>query len=82
MYDLIFTEAFDKSFSKIKNKVIKNQIWKKILELENKAPLGKKLKNNPFWSIHINKYRLIYGLKSKQIIIIELLSRKKEYREL
>ncbi len=82
MNDLIFSEQFDKSFSKLKDKIIKKQIWKKILELENKAPLGKKLKGNPYWSIHINKYRIIYELKGNQIIIADIFFRKYDYREL
>ena len=81
MYDIIFSEQFDKSFSKIKNKIIKKQIWKKILELESKAPLGKRLKGNPYWSIHVNKYRIIYEFKGYQIIIADILFRKHEYRE-
>lgn len=48
MFDLIFTEQFDKTFSKIKDKTIKQQIWKKIEELETKTPLGKKLKGNEY----------------------------------
>jgi len=82
MFSLVFTEQFDKSFSKIKDKTIKKQIWNKILELEKKAPLGKKLKANPFWSIHINKYRVIYQIKDNKITIADILQRKYDYREL
>lgn len=48
MFTLIFTEDFDKSFSKIKDKKIQKQIWNKLKELETKAPLGKKLVGNPY----------------------------------
>jgi mRNA-degrading endonuclease RelE of RelBE toxin-antitoxin system len=82
MNNLLFTEQFDKSFSKIKDKNIKSQIWNKIKELEFKAPLGKKLRGNSYWSIHVNKYRVIYELRFEQIIIIDILFRKHDYREL
>jgi len=82
MFTLIFSEQFGKSFSKIDDKNIKKQIWNKILELEQRAPLGKKLKGNPYWSIHINKYRVIYELKGNQIIIADVLKRKFDYREI
>ena len=82
MYTLIFTEQFDRSFSKFKEKNLQEQIWKKILELEDKAPLGKKLKGNPYWSIHINQYRVIYQIDGSKITIIDILKRKHDYREL
>tara|TARA_Y100000294_G_scaffold125461_1_gene116876 strand:+ start:1345 stop:1593 length:249 start_codon:yes stop_codon:yes gene_type:complete len=81
MFTLIFTKQFDKSFSKIKDKKIQKQIWKKIEELEQRAPMGKKLKGNPFWSIHINRFRIIYGLKGEEITLADILERKHSYRE-
>ncbi|VVB51184.1 Uncharacterised protein [uncultured archaeon] len=46
------------------------------------APIGKKLVGNPYWSIHIGKYRVIYIFHkhSSEIEIIDLLSRKHDYR--
>ena len=82
MNTLIFTEQFEKNFSKIKDIIIKKQIWNKVLELEKRAPLGKKLKGNPYWSIHINKLRIIYTLKGNEITIIDILMRKFDYREM
>jgi|TARA_Y100000310_G_scaffold309740_1_gene354182 mRNA-degrading endonuclease RelE of RelBE toxin-antitoxin system len=82
MFTLLFSEQFEKSFSKIDNKNIRKQIWKKIQELEQKAPLGKKLKGNPYWSIHINKFRVVYELKGDQVLIADILKRKGDYREL
>jgi mRNA-degrading endonuclease RelE of RelBE toxin-antitoxin system len=81
MFSLIFTEQFDKSFCKIKDKKLQKQIWNKICELEKRAPLGKKLKNNPYWSIHVNKYRIIYEIKDNKLTIADLLQRKQDYRE-
>ena len=81
MFSLLFSEEFEKSFSKLKDKNIRKQIWKKILELEKRAPLGKKLKGNPFWSVHIGKYRVIYKLEGNQIWVADILQRKHDYRE-
>jgi mRNA-degrading endonuclease RelE of RelBE toxin-antitoxin system len=82
MFTLIFTEKFDKSFSKIKDKNVQKQIWKKVKDLEKRAPLGKKLAGNPFWSIHVNRFRVIYELKGNQVILADILERKFDYREI
>ncbi|MBU1976063.1 MAG: type II toxin-antitoxin system RelE/ParE family toxin [Nanoarchaeota archaeon] len=82
MYSVILSEQFEKTFSKIKDRSIQQQIWNKILELETRAPIGKKLKGNPYWSIHIGQYRIIYAFRSGQILIADILPRKKEYREI
>jgi len=84
MYELIIKEQFDKSFSKIKDFKTKKQIWTKILELKTMAPIGKKLVGNPYWSIHIGKFRVIYVFHkhSSEIEIVDLLSRKHDYREI
>ena len=82
MFNLILSELFDKTFSKLKDNPAKKQIWKKILELENRAPIGKKLRGNPYWSIHIGRYRIIYELKGNQVIIADILLRKQGYREI
>lgn len=82
MYSLIFTEKFEKSFSKLNDNQITKQVWNKILELERRAPIGKKLRNSPFWSIHINKYRVIYQMHGIEIVVIDIIQRKFDYREL
>ncbi|MBD3259502.1 type II toxin-antitoxin system mRNA interferase toxin, RelE/StbE family [Candidatus Woesearchaeota archaeon] len=82
MFSLIFSDSFEKSFSKIKDYTARKQIWKKIQDLEKRAPLGKKLKGNPFWSIHVNKYRIIYQIEDVEIILIDILLRKHGYKEL
>ena len=82
MYKLSFSEQFNRSFSKIKDKVLRKQIWTKILDLEEKAPLGKKLKGNAYWSIHINIFRVIYIIQGSKILILDILYRKKDYRDL
>ena len=50
MFALTFSEQFHRSLSRLAVP-LQRQIWKKVLELEERAPLGKKLKGNPFWSL-------------------------------
>jgi len=82
MFTVAFSEQFEKSFSQIKDSILKKQIWNKVLELEQRAPIGKKLKGNPYWSIHINKYRVIYELRGKQVLVADILNRKFGYKEI
>ncbi len=83
MFTLIFKEQFDKSFSKIKNNSDKKQIWKKVQQLKE-HPFGKKLVGNPYWSIHVGKYRVLYVLHSHagEIEVVDILRRKHNYREI
>ena len=61
---------------------MQKRIWEKIIELENRAPIGKKLRGNPYWSIHVNRFRIIYEIKGTQILVADVLERKHDYREL
>ena len=83
-FTLIFKEQFEKSFSDIKDDVAKVQIWKKIQQLKERAPIGKKLIGNPYWSIHIGRFRVVYMLHvhSNEIELIDILERKHDYRGL
>ena len=38
-----------------------------------------KLKENPFWSIHVNRYRIIYQFEYSTVIILDILERKHSY---
>ncbi|KCZ72098.1 cytotoxic translational repressor of toxin-antitoxin stability system [Candidatus Methanoperedens nitroreducens] len=84
MYELIIKEQFDKSFSEIKDVKTKRQVWNKILELKTRAPIDKKLVGNPYWSIHIGKFRVIYVFHKhiQEIEIVDILNRKHGYREI
>ncbi|MCK4670235.1 MAG: type II toxin-antitoxin system RelE/ParE family toxin [Nanoarchaeota archaeon] len=44
--------------------------------------MGKKLKGNPFWSIHVSKYRVIYKIEGVEIVIADIFMRKHGYRKL
>ncbi|MCK4796910.1 MAG: type II toxin-antitoxin system RelE/ParE family toxin [Spirochaetes bacterium] len=82
MYELIIKEQFDSSFSKLKDVKIKKQVWNKVLELKTRAPIGKKLVGNHYWSIHVGKLRIIYVFHkhSNEIEIVDLLMRKHDYK--
>jgi len=84
MFKLTFRNSFGKSFSTLKDKKLKKQIFKKIELLKQHAPLGKKLTGYPYWSLHIGAYRVIYELHrvEQEVEIVELLERKHNYREL
>ena len=84
MYDLVFHESFEKSFSKIADKQTRQQIWKKILELEEYAPRGKHLVGNPYWTLRVGGHRVIYLFHPalRVIRIVDILERKHQYREL
>jgi addiction module RelE/StbE family toxin len=82
MNKIILSEQFEKSFDKIKDKTIIQQAWHKIQELKNRAPIGKKLKGHPFWSIRVNRYRIIYVIENDSIVILDIIQRKNDYREI
>lgn len=84
MYSLDIKPTFEKSFSNIKDKITRKQIWNKIQHLKVRAPIGKKLVGNPYWSLRVGVYRIIYYIneKDKIIEILNVISRKFDYRGL
>ena len=82
MFTLHFSVPFEKSFSALRDAKLQQQIWRKIQELKHRAPMGKKLKGNPYWSLHIGQFRVIYELRGTDILLADILERKFDYREL
>ncbi len=83
MYILEYKPLFYNDIEKgVKDRVIRKQIINKTLELEDRAPLGKKLVNCPYWSIPVGKFRVIYEIEGNKITFLRVLPRKKEYREI
>ncbi|MEK6808656.1 MAG: type II toxin-antitoxin system RelE/ParE family toxin [Nanoarchaeota archaeon] len=64
--------------------MLKEQIWKKIQQLKIMPLLGKKLIGNPYWSLRVGNYRVIYCIdENKKIIeILHVIPRKNDYREI
>ena len=63
------------------DKAIKTQILKKLVELEENPHLGKPLSNvlkNNF-SLHVGKYRIIYTIRQRDIVIARVAHRKEAY---
>ncbi|MFH1592033.1 MAG: type II toxin-antitoxin system RelE/ParE family toxin [Candidatus Woesearchaeota archaeon] len=75
-------EDFFKSLKIVKDKSILRSILDKIQQLKNRVPIGKKLVDSPYWSIRVDKFRIIYRFKGEVVTIIRLLPRKFDYREL
>lgn len=75
-------EDFFKSLKVVKNKLVLKAIYTKIEQLKHRIPIGKKLINSPYWSIHIGKYRVIYRFGGGVVTIVRLLPRKHDYKEL
>lgn len=82
MRKLSFSESFDKSFSAIRDICLKKRILLKIKQLKLRAPIGKKLKDYPYWSLRIGKFRVVYLIQGQDIFVIDILERKKDYRNL
>ena len=83
MLKIFYREEFYKDFKKIKDKHFRERTLHKTLEFENKdKPLGKKLKNVPYWSVRLGKYRIIFEKKVDEIDFYRILKRKFKYREL
>jgi len=82
MYDIQFTKRAEDFFKKL-DKSIQEQIAKKIDNLINNPRLGKPLLGDlkGQWSLRIGKYRAIYVIKNKELVILvlKLDLRKKSY---
>ena len=75
-------EDFFKSLKIVKNSSTLKTINQKIEQLKERCPLGKKLVSSPYWSIRVDRYRIIYRFRGDNVTIIRLLPRKHSYREL
>ena len=63
------------------DKPIRVQIYLKLGKLEENAELGEPLSNElkGSWRLHIGKYRVIYAVEGKDIIIAKIGHRKDVY---
>ena len=83
MLRIYYREQFFKDLKEIKNKDIRERIVKKTLEFEKRDnPLGKKLEGVVYWSVRVEKYRIIFEKKGNDIDFYRVLKRKFKYREL
>lgn len=80
MYTLIFDKEFKKDLEKL-DKPIREQILKKVFELERVPELGKHLIGIDLWSLRIGKYRALYKIVHNhlQILVLTVEHRKTVY---
>lgn len=80
MNKIFYSSEFIKEIKKY-NKNVQNQIIKKLKQLQTNSEIGKPLKNvlKNNRSIHIGKYRVLYSIKDKEIIIAKIDHRKDIY---
>ena len=80
MNKIFYSSEFIKQIKKY-NKNVQIQIIKKLKQLENNSELGKPLKNvlKNNRSLHIGKYRVVYSIKGKEIIVAKVDHRKDVY---
>lgn len=77
MLKIHYRESFLKDLENIKDKILRDRIVKKTLEFENRnTPLGKKLHNVSYWSVHVGNYRIIFEKKGNDIDFYRILARK------
>lgn len=74
MVEVIFTEEFKKTFSKIKDSLLKSKIIKQIEKIKNNPEVGKPMRNvrKGTRELYIKPFRLSY-LFNKNILTIYIL---------
>lgn len=84
MYEIEYKDSFFKSLEKLREKVSNKLVKDKIEQLRFRPfAIGKRLVGVPYWSLHLNKrIRMIYRVEGNRIIIIDVLERKHDYRDL
>jgi mRNA-degrading endonuclease RelE of RelBE toxin-antitoxin system len=83
MFELHYKPSFYEDLKDIvKDKVTRKQIINKTLQLELRAPMGKKVKGYPYWSVRVGSFRIIYLIKGKSIVFLRIFPREHDYREL
>ena len=81
MVKVTFSEGFEKSFKKLKDKTLKGRIIKQIKKIIENPLIGKPLRHDLRGerSLYIKPYRLIYAVRKDEIILLRFLHREKVY---
>ncbi|MBU2633660.1 MAG: type II toxin-antitoxin system RelE/ParE family toxin [Nanoarchaeota archaeon] len=82
MVKVTFSEGFEKSFKKLKDKTLKEKIIKQINKIIENPSVGKPLKHDLKGerTLYIKPHRLIYAFKDDEIILLRFLHRKEVYK--
>lgn len=76
MFQLIVSAQFSRSLVRIKGRAIHKRVWGKVLELARRAPMGKTLHGNPYWSLRVGRLRISDERRRSQVIVADILSRQ------
>jgi mRNA-degrading endonuclease RelE of RelBE toxin-antitoxin system len=83
MFTLIYRPAFYRDLEKIvKDRDLRGDIISKTSQLKFRAPIGKRLRGYPYWSIRIGGFRIIYQLQGQNVDFLRIIPRDRDYREL
>jgi mRNA-degrading endonuclease RelE of RelBE toxin-antitoxin system len=83
MFELYYKPSFYKDLEDVvEDKTVRRQIIKKTLQLEFRAPIGKKLSGYPYWSIRVGGFRIIYRIEGRRIEFLRIFPRGHDYEEL
>ncbi len=79
-YNIFYSTKSEKQLKKL-DKQTKIQILKKVAQLGKNPYLGKPLRNvfKNYCGLHIGKYRVLYLIRGKDIVIAKVEHRKKAY---
>ena len=80
--NITFSEGFEKSFKKLKNKTLKEKIIKQINKIIDTPSAGKPLKHDLKGerTLYVKPYRLIYAVKKNEIFLLRFLHRDDVYK--
>ena len=81
MVKVIFTDNFEKTFRKIKDKLNKERIIKQIKKIKENSEVGKSLKYyRGERSIYVKLFRLVYALRNNILYLLKFEHRKSVYK--
>ena len=82
MVKITFSEGFEKSFKKLKDKRLKEKIIKQIDKIDQNPSVGKPLRHGLKGerTLYIKPYRLVYSIKKEEVILLRFLHRDAVYK--
>jgi mRNA-degrading endonuclease RelE of RelBE toxin-antitoxin system len=82
MYKIGYKSSFYDDFRHtVKDESLRGRIKRKTLGLEYRN-IGKKLKDSPYGSLRVGKFRIIYRLDKDEIVFLRVIWRERNYKEL
>ena len=82
MVEVIFAPKFKQSFSKIKNKLLKEKIIKQVFKIKTNPTMGKPMRNirKGTRELHIPPFRLSYAyhIPTNTVYILDLYHKKNQ----